>query len=232
MVIKNKQILNIIPLLFKFFFSQKHPSLHGDYFKLYLFALNVHLILPRADKHLILRLSFSFPLVMIEPETLLSETNAAHALDPIFSHFFMGPHHHLFHCVIGLQTLHLYWLFLLGMETCSRLSHCQKHLSSSRGLSSCCYQVYHCPYSPIFPHWTTSIISLCRPSSAPEIPCTAPRSQQRLWELNLIVLGFYLPWSLSSFETADTTFLFISLKLQSLHPPLLLWSLLRLLGRL
>ena len=90
MLIKNKQFLNIIPLLF--FFSQKHPSLHGDYFKLYLFVLNAHLILPRTDKHLILWLSFSFPLVMVEPETLLPETNAACALDPIFSRFFIGPH--------------------------------------------------------------------------------------------------------------------------------------------
>lgn len=42
---------------------------------------------------------------MIEPETLLPETNPAHALDPVFSHFFMGPHHHLFHCITGLHTL-------------------------------------------------------------------------------------------------------------------------------
>lgn len=91
------------------------------------------------------------------------------------------------------------------------------------------------PFQPhFFPQvsWTTSIISLCRPSSAPEIPCTAPRSQQRPWELSLTVLRFYLPWSLRSFETVDTTFLFISLKLQSLHPPLLWSLLLRLLGRL
>ena len=34
----------------------------------------------------------SLPLVIAEPETLLPETNAACALDPIFSRFFMGPH--------------------------------------------------------------------------------------------------------------------------------------------
>ena len=41
---------------------------------------------------------------MIEPETLLPKTNPARALDPIFCHFFMGPYHQLFYCVIGLQT--------------------------------------------------------------------------------------------------------------------------------
>lgn len=88
--------------------------------------------------------------------------------------------------------------------------------------------------APFFPtSFLDYLYYLTLPSSAPEIPCTAPRSQQRAWELSLTVLRFYLPWSLRSFETVDTTFLFISLKLQSLHPPLLLWSLLlRLLGRL
>ena len=156
---------------------------------------------------------------MIEPETLLPKTNPARALDPIFCHFFMGPYHQLFYCVIGLQTLHLLAIppqhgNVLKALTFSKTFFIQRSVFLLLPSLSLPLQPHFSPQVS----WTTSIISLCRPSSAPEIPCTAPRSQQRLWELNLIVLGFYLLWSLSSFETVDTTILFISLKIQSLRP--------------
>lgn len=69
-------------------------------------------------------------------------------------------------------------------------------------------------------------------SLAPEMQCNCThRSCQRLLELKLqIVLGFSLPQSLSSFESADTSFLWTSL-IPQFFPPLFLWSLLRLLGR-
>ena len=80
--------------------------------------------------------------------------------------------------------------------------------------------------APFFPtsFLDYSIISLCRPSSAPENPCTAPRSQQRPWELSLIVLRFYLPWSLSSFEAVDTTFHFSETTVSPSFPPSLVSS--------
>lgn len=121
------------------------------------------------------------------------------------------------------------------METCSRLSHSQKPLHPEARLP-CRYQVCHCPHSPIFPQvsWATSIISLCRPSSAPGIPCAVLRKSKEGWEelspqfLLILVLGFYLPPSLSSFETVGHHFsLHFPETTVSSVLPLLLWSLLQ-----